>query len=310
MDTALHNIYFKLSNPASFSGISALYKEARKRIPHIRLADVAKFLQKQKTYRLHKTAPRKFKRRKVTAAFLDSHWQIDLMDMQKLSKHNEGYKFILTCVDILSKYAWAVPIRNKKPGTVRDAFAKILQGGRKCLWVYSDMGKEFLGKEFQAFLNKKAIVHQVATSDVKACNVERLNRTLKNKLWRYFTEKRTFRYINILQTLLHSLNHTYKENIGCAPAEVTKDNEKVIRKRLFGTKNRFKKQDLKFKEGDKVRISKYKTIFDKGYLPNYTEEVFTVSKVERGEPPIYMLKDQNGEDIEGIFYNEELISDD
>ena len=309
MEKALRRTYYNLSNPSSYSGVTSIYKHVRKKFPKIKVSDVEKFLSRQKTYALHKAIRRNFPRKKITAVFLDSHWQADLCDMQKLSRQNKKYRFLLTVVDVLSKYGFAIPVLNKEPTTIKEAFDGILKKtGRKCFWLYTDAGKEFVGKPFKKYLDSQDIIHRVASSDVKCPNVERYNRTLKTKLWKYFYEHETKKYLDVLQDIVDSINNTYKESIGCAPSQVTKANEMEIRDRLFGTKNTFKPKMQHFEAGDRVHISKYKNIFDKGYLPNYTSEIFIVKSCEKGNPPTYRLKDQiKGEDVDGLFYNQELI---
>ena len=194
MDKLLDSIYYNTASPACYGGIDAVFREAKIDAPGIRRKDVKEYLERQNTYTLHKPLQRKFRRNKIVAIGIDSHWQADLCDMQKLAKYNEGYKFILTCIDVFSKYGWAQPVKDKTPEKVKDAFLKILKQGRKPWWLFTDRGKEFLGKPFQDLMEKKMIIHYVASSfpDVKCPNVERYNRTLKTRLWKYFTQRKTF----------------------------------------------------------------------------------------------------------------------
>ena len=177
MDKLLDSIYYNTASPACYAGVDAVFREAKIDNPDIRRRDVIEYLQRQRTYTLHKPIRRKFPRNKIVAVGVDTHWQADLCDMQKLSKYNDGYNYILTCVDVFSKFKWGEPIKNKKPDTVRDAFIKILKRGRKPWYLYTDRGTEFLGKAFQNLMLKKNIIHYVAASfpDVKCPNVERFN---------------------------------------------------------------------------------------------------------------------------------------
>ncbi len=306
MDTLLDSIYYNTASPACYAGIDAVYREAKIDYPKIRRKDVVEYLHRQHSYTIHKPIRRKFRRNKVIAVGIDSHWQIDLCDMQKLSKYNEGYNYLMTCCDVFSKFAWAEPIKDKKPESTKNAFLKILKTGRKCWYLYSDKGQEFLGKPFQDLMVKKGIIHYVANSDKKCPNVERFNRTLKTRLWKYFTQRKTFRYINILQTMMDSINHSYSQPIQCAPVDVNMQNENIIRKRLYG-KLSYKKPKFKFAIGDPVRISKEKHVFEKGYLPNFTQEIFVVKKCLPRDPPVYKIFDQNGQEIEGVFYAQDLV---
>ena len=310
MDKLLDSIYYNTASPAAYAGINAVYREAKKRMPKITQKDVEDYLQRQHAYTLHKPVYRKFPRNKVVAIGIDSHWQADLCDMQKLAKYNEGYKYILTCVDVFSKYAWARPIKDKKPESVSNAFQSILKEGRRPWWLFTDRGKEFIGAPFQNLMTKKYITHYIATSpDVKCPNVERLNRTLKTRLWKYFTQRKTYRYLNVLQTVMQSINSSHSQPIQCRPIDVNKQNEAEIRRRLYGSSSRVKgkKPSFPFNVGDPVRITREKGKFEKGYLPNFTQEVFTVSKCLGRKPPVFKIKDSKNEELEGIFYKQELV---
>ncbi len=309
MEKLLDSVYYNTKSPACYAGIQAVYREAKARNANIRLSDVRDYLHKQYTYTIHKPIRRKFARGKIKAVFLDSHWQADLCDLQKLAKYNDGYKYLLTCFDVFSKYGWAEPIKDKQASTVATAFSRILKKGRKPFWLMTDKGKEFVGKAFRDLMTKKMVTHYTAKSpDIKAASVERYNRTLKSRLWRYFTEKKTFRYLNILPTIVQSINSCYTSTIGCRPIDVTMQNEGEIRQRMYAKLYGKTISEYKFNVGDRVRIAKEKTLFRKGYLPNFTEEIFVVVKrIPRKPAAVYELKDLHGEDIEGIFYPEELV---
>jgi hypothetical protein len=309
MDKLLDAVYYNTNSPACFAGVNAVYREAKKRNPKIKQADVREYLERQHAYTSHKPVRRKFSRNKFIAHGVDTNWQADLCDMQKLAKYNEGYKYILTCVDVLSKYVWGVPIKDKQAYTVAQAFSQILKKGRKPWWLYTDNGKEFTGKAFQDLMVKKRIVHYTASSypEVKCPNVERFNRTLKTRLWKYFTQRKTFRYLNVLQTIISSINHSVSQPIGMRPVDVTKENEAEVIQKLFNTDKKKKKQPFKYKVGDPVRIAKEKGKFAKGYEPNFTKEVFTVTECLARDPPVYRIQDKDGEVLTGLFYAPELV---
>lgn len=311
MNKLLDSVYYSVSSPACYAGINAVVKEAKRKDKRITRDNVAKYLEKQHAYSTHKPVRTKFRRNKIRAIAVDSHWQIDLCDMQKLAKHNDGYRYILTCVDVLSKHVWGIPVKDKKSSTVRQAFIKILKGGRRPWWLFSDSGKEFLGKPFQDLMVEKRITHYVATSypQVKCPNVERFNRTLKTRLWKYFSQRKTFRYINVLQSTINAINHSVSQPIGCRPVDVTKENEKEIIQKLYGPRipPSILKKQIKYRVGDRVRISKEKKTFTKGYESNFTDEIFTVTEAIPRDPPVYSLKDLRGEPIQGKFYKEELV---
>jgi hypothetical protein len=158
---------------------------------------------------------------------------------------------------------------------------------------------------FQKFL-KENNVHFFTTynDETKASIVERFNRTLKTKMWKYFTHRETLTYVDVLPDMVASYNHTVHRTIGIPPAEVTWSNQTTMSKRLYGRKG--PKKSCKFSPGNRVRLSKTKRTFKIGYLPNWTEELFTVVKCIETSPPVYLVKDDHGEILEGTFYAEEL----
>ena len=124
-------------------------------------------------------------------------------------------------------------------------------------------------------------------------------------MWKYFTHRETLTYMDVLSEMVVSnYNHTVHRTIGIPPAEVTWANQTTVSKRLYGRKG--PKKSCKFSPGDRVRLSKAKRMFKKGYLPNWTEELFTIVRCIETKPPVCLVKDDHGEILEGTFYAEEL----
>lgn len=120
---------------------------------------------------------------------IDDQWQADLVDVRALSRYNRGFQFLLTCIDIFSKYAWVIPLKNKTGISLTKAFKQILKSGRRPLKLQTDKGSEFFNRNVKQFLEQHHI-HLFATHDeTKASIVERFNRTFKEKMWKYFTAK-------------------------------------------------------------------------------------------------------------------------
>ena len=136
--------------------------------------------------------------------------------------------------------------------------------------------------------------------------VERFNRTLKTRMWKYFTSKNTLVYIDILQDIVHGYNNSYHRSIGQSPASVSLLNVGQVRRKLYGNSWAKPIRELKFKLGDQVGISKSRRTFKKGYLPSWTQEIFTVTKIIPRVPPVCWLRDYADGEIEGVFYAEEL----
>ena len=174
-------------------------KLPRKFKKKIKLDDVKRWFRKQQTYTLHKSIRIKFYRRKTIAAGIDYQWQADLADMSSTSKFNDKYRFLLCIIDIFSKYAWVVPIKDKTGKTLVHALKSLLKSGRKPKRLQTDKGTECKNKDFQNFLKSKKIhFFTIENPETKASIVERFQRTLKSRMWKYFTHHRTLRYFDIL----------------------------------------------------------------------------------------------------------------
>ena len=221
------------------------------------------------------------------------------------AKYNEGFKYILTVINIFSRYAWAEPIKTKSPQHVKPAFELIFSKGRKPFKIQTDQGTEFESRTMQDFFNSHRIHQFSVKSQFKAAIVERFNRTLKAKMWNYFTHANTRKWIDILPKLLNAYNKAEHRGIEMAPVDVTVEEEIPLWLRNESLEIKTVKSK-KIKVGDHVRVSKARRVFDKGYLPNWTEEVFTVTSVSSKEPIQIKIKDYDGNEIQGSYYKEEV----
>lgn len=180
--------------------------------------------------------------------------------------------------------------------------------------LQTDQGKEFYNKQVGALMKKYGINLYSTFSDLKAVIIERFNRTLKEKMYKKFTEKGTYEWVSLLPSLVKQYNNSVHRTIKMKPKDVTQKHVKTILELLNkgGTvknnNNYYYKKYVKpkFSVNDRVRISKFKRIFTKGYLPNWTNEVFTIYAVKPTKPITYVLEDSNGEILKGGFYAEEL----
>ncbi|KAL6416454.1 hypothetical protein ACFW04_013454 [Cataglyphis niger] len=222
---------------------------------------------------LHAPARRNFPRRRVAVRGYDDLWQADVVEMRPYARLNKGHNYILTVIDALSKY--------------------------------TDKGKEFYNAEVRKFAEKHGVNHYSTYSVMKASIVERFNRTLKNSMWKYFTLNGTYKWIDALPRLVKEYNARKHRTIGARPVDVTP----AIAEKLLNTvySNIKIAAPAKFKPGDPVRVSKFKTIFEKGFTPNWTTEIFRITKVQRTNPVTYLLKDSRNEPIAGGFYEHELL---
>ena len=255
---------------------------------------------------LHKPVRKHFPTRKVIVSGIDHQWQADLVDMQKHKKVNKGFAWILVVIDVVSKYVWTVPLKSKNGEDVAEGLSKVLENGRKPISLQTDDGKEFYNKKVKKVLDNYGIHLFSTNTQHKACIAERFNKTLKERLWRKFTENNSYTFIHILQPIVNDYNNTVHSSIKMKPCEVNKENEGMVWDTLYGDHFDNDTKKIRFNVGTKVRISKYKTIFGKGYEGNWTEEIFVVHEVQDTLPVTYKIVDLMGDKVEGFFYNEEL----
>lgn len=264
-------------------------------------------IKRQIVNELHKSARVNFERRRVLVKGLDDLFQADLVEMIPYAKQNKGYRYILVVIDVFSKYVWAEAVKNKTSQNIVKAMKKIFSESKRIPKnMQTDHGKEFYNHEFQNLMEKLKINHYSTYSSKKACVVERVNRTLKSIMWKEFSLQGSYKWLTLLPQVVDQYNNTKHHTTGKKPIDINKQNEKEI---LNSAYNRIKTIDLSnavFNVGDHVRISKHRSVFDKGYTPNWTNEIFTVIEVKLTNPITYMIADAAGQPIKGAFYKYEL----
>ena len=306
-DEDLRSIYLNPKHPASYSSLRSVYDALRKLRPGVKKADVKSWLESLDVYTLHAPVRRRFQRRKVIAPGPYYQLQADLVDLSNISRQNGGYKFLLTAIDVFSRKAFAVPLKSKREHEVKDAFSVIFNAYPVVKYLQTDLGTEFYNKTVRSYLKDKGIKLFSTSSDTKCALVERWNRTLKQRMFKYFTANDTVRYIDVLPDLLDSYNNRRHSVLGVSPNEVNEDNARIIYLRQYKKYlSRHRRVHFVYRVGDHVRISKLNHVFRKGYLPGYQKEVFTVSRRLGTVPATYKLKDLDGEELLGSFYQKEL----
>jgi transposase InsO family protein len=176
---------------------------------------------------LHKPVRHHFPKRRVFVRGIDEIWAADLVDMQHYDKFNDGYKYLLTVIDVFSKYAWVRPLRSKSGNDVALAFKDIMDGTRTVpevtvggkrspRLVWSDKGKEFYNKHVESLVTLYS-----TENEEKSCVVERFNRTLKGIMFKYFTANNTYRYVDGIQEMVDLYNNTKHRSIKMTPVEAS-----------------------------------------------------------------------------------------
>ena len=257
---------------------------------------------------LHKPVIKKFNKRKVYSQFKDNIWGVDLADMQSLSKKNKGIKYLLCAIDLYRKYAFVVPLKDKKGISIVNAFDKIIkQSKRKPNKIWVDQGSEFYNNNFKKWLSDNNIIMYSTYNEGKSVVVERFIRTLRNKLYKHMTATGKNVYYDVLDDIVNKYNNTKHNTIKMKPIDVENDKRVYIDEHnKKDTTKSSSSERSRFKVGDRVRISKFKNIFAKGYTPNWSKEIFIVDKINDTVPYTYNIKDLNDEEIIDSFYDREL----
>uniref|UniRef100_A0A183BIY0 Integrase catalytic domain-containing protein n=1 Tax=Globodera pallida TaxID=36090 RepID=A0A183BIY0_GLOPA len=271
-------------------------------------------------YTLHRRVVRRFPRLPTLASGLHTDWQADLADFAQLKRHNGGYTYLLVCVDTLSRQLFVEPVKSKQATHVVAAFERIFQRSGYVPWkLMTDQGKEFTASAVQHYLTEKEVQHHCMYTSPQwhAGIAERANRSIKvERLYRYFTHLGTKCWTGVVQRVVSALNASPNTAIfGMRPIDVNFGNAERLRRQLVdkaasaaaGMNTRAKRQS-RLHVGDRVRIEKHKHVFQKGYLPRFTDEQFTIAEVRTTRNPLtYKLKDDSGEVLSGWFYAQDLI---
>ena len=299
----LQKLYTNLKLPSSLASLEKLKKASK--LPK---SIVKKFLESNRTYSLHKPARKFYPRRPTLAREPEYQWQSDIAILKKFSSYNGGYGFLLFVIDVYSRFGFIRPLKRKSGIEVTAQFEDILiSSKRRPLNLQTDLDKSYMGKDFQRLLHRYNIKHFQTKSELKATLVERFIRTIVTKIYKLMSLRQSYKYIDQLKNIVRAYNSSVHSSTGVAPAHV--DNSKKLQIWIKQhSKNVKVPSEPKFKNGDNVRISRYKRLFRKGYLPQFSEELFTVANVNRGTPNTYSLLDLSGRRIQGIFYEQELTA--
>ena len=190
--------------------------------------------------------------------------------MQLISIYNKRIKYLLCVIDLFSKYAWVVSLKNKKEVSFVNAFQSILNiSKRKPNKIWVDQGSEFYNNNFKKWLKDNDIKMYSTHNEGKSVIAERFIRILKSKIDKHMTAVTRNVYYDVVDDIVKKYNNTYHSSIKMKPIDVKDDS--------FAEYNEeSNEKDPKFKIGDYVRISRHINIFAKGYTPNWSEEIFVV----------------------------------
>lgn len=316
VERQLDELYLDPGAGYSYSNPHVLYAEASKKIPGVTLKTVENYLLSKHSYNRFMVKRKRFPRRKIISYAIDDIWEIDICFVE-LRNYNYGRVGIVIITDVLSGYSEGAPIRNKSAAETCRAFEEILKktAPRKPRMLFSDMGREFLNKEFSALLDRHDIRrYSTNYSIMKAAHVERKIRFFKSILYRICAQRNTFKWIDFLDEIFSIMNSRTSRPIGMSPKSVTKKNEKEVFKKRYMDGKKINKKKFYLKEGDycRIRIDYDKNKFQKGYRPGWSQKLFRVKDAKPTFPHTYLLHHINdqGEYAEALVkphYSPELV---
>ena len=269
---ALKRIYHDPNDPGSLGGVERLLRRSRQlHIPGVNKKRVQEFLQSEQVYTLHKPARRRLSRNHTYVAGIDGQRRSDLADMQGIARLNGGLKYLLTVIAVFSKFAWAMPVHSIDAKAITAAFGQVLIAAnpRHPRRLHNNKGKEFFNSDFTALMKRNGIQHFASDSELKAAVVKRFNRTIKTMIWTYLSDRGTVGWVDVIQELVDAYNHSRHRSIGMAPVDIQKKDEDRLWVRFFWDGDTHLKPPIP--QGAMVRASSHKTIFDKGYMLNWTK---------------------------------------
>ena len=301
----LKDKYYNIKEPSSFQNVDKIYNSVKEKFPQVNRKFIQNWLNKQTTFTVHQPAKLNFKRNPIVSKYVDHNWHADLIEIKHPSK-NSGNRYILMVIDNLSKYGWAEPLKNKSGPVVKKAIIAILKHSkRKPKILTTDAGKEFTNRSLKKYLKWRKIKHFIARDFAKASVVERWNRTIKEKIHKYLTFNKTKSFIEILPNVIDGYNNTIHSRTKYKPIDVNQTNQRLVFRNLY--KNRTSIENEKFSIGDKVRLFLKRKKFDKGFLANYSKEIFFIHKVLFTSPYYkYKVRDKKGSIVRGSYYAKEL----
>ena len=312
MDDRLKQVYYDVSNPSGFSSIRKLYDTVKSEYSDLTLSYVRDWLSGQKPYSLLKPVKNRFKRNRVLVASVNEEFQADLLDVRNLSSSNKNIRFLLTVIDVLSKYAYAIPLKRKTANEVRNGFEKIFNERVPAI-IQTDDGNEFKGS-VQILFDEYNILHVVANDTRIKCSIaERFNKTLRLKIAKYLLSTSKRSYINVLDKIVETYNKTVHSQIRMRPIDVTIENQQKAFDNLYGG-NTYREMLLEayrkksnLQVNDFVRLKTDKKTFGRGYQNNWSTQLYRISFIfKTGQKLMYAISDAIGNVMTRKYYTEDL----
>ena len=271
-EVLLHNLFY--SPNTQFTTAKSLYEQVKNK--GITRKEVKEFVDNQECNQLFKKQKRIKDYFPICAKHKFEILQIDLVDMSNIARANENYKYLIVCVDVFSRLAFVVPMKNKETLTIIEAIEEVFDITEPHI-INCDNGSEFISHDFKKFVKERGItINYVSVHDHhKLGLVDRMVRNLRERINKYLVMHNTTKYIDVLPNIVYNYKHSFHSQIKKAPIEVDEEDEKVIeltRRKI----EKAKQEETKFHVGDNVRFILNKALFDKGTLPKWSKEVHNI----------------------------------
>ena len=291
----LSTIYYDPLHPGSYSGLQKFWKVIKQDNDYnLTYKQVSTWLQKQESYVRHQPPPKVYPLQKILMSSIDEQWDADLLSMAQFARKNNGFKYLAIFIDIFSRYIWVEPMKSKTGNEMVQVLGRVFKKGRKPLNIRTDRGTEYTNNIVQYYLKREGVHHFVAYNPIHASYAERVIRTLKGKLYRYFTARQTHRYIEDLADIVDSYLETVHNTTGMRPVDITAKNAQDVYEKLYLPQQlaaEKKPVNYKFAIGSKVHLLRDRATFYKGYKESYFQEIFEIVQHTRTHPPRYKLVD-------------------
>ena len=311
IDEYLGTIYYDPLHPGSYSGINKLWNVIKQDNDHnLTFKQVKTWLKKQESYVRHQAPPKVYPHQKILMSSMDEQWDGDLLSMDQFARKNNGFKYLAVFIDIFSHYIWVEPMKTKTGNEMVQVLARVFNKGRKPMNLRTDRGTEYTNNIVQHYLKRQGVHHFVAYNPIHASYAERVIRTLKGKIYRFFTDRQTHSYISYLDDIVDGYLDTIHNSIGMRPRDITAKNAQDVYEKLYLPQQIVEEQKVvkyKFEIGDKVNLLMDRSTFNKGYKETYFQEIFEIARRTPTHPPRYKLVDLLKEELNGSFYEQQLV---
>ena len=272
-------------------------------------AKIADFLRQHDIHGVQRRiVKRTFPRRRVIARFPFDLFMADLMEFPQYKFRNRGYRFALILIDVFTKKLYTAPLKKKTKEETAKAFEAIFHDFDEFpINLVTDKGLEFYNSEVRKIFDSYGINHYSTPTKTKwkASVAERVIRTIKSRLFKYFKADKTTNWVDVLPEFTKNYNSTPHSSHGFPPEDVSSENRHIVYKKLYPQNTLT--IVCKLKIGDKVRKIRDKTLFEKGYTENWSDEIYKISASRQSNTVCwYKLENLAGEEQEGVWYYYQL----